>query len=736
MKILFFLSLQFVSLLVFISCLGIETESNSTLSSSSPITDQTVAMDSMQFIVIIEGLGIDSISFEVYDDSSQILSLEKSITSVSDPQSTILIGLHNGVEYTVSYKCFQNGLLIAQQLELLNLNDDLIFYSIPDKILTQLSLGDDRTLLIGEPFSFSFDIDDDSPLITMTFDYLGDGNFIENDRWVYASVGTYHAVVKVVDAFSTAFDTVVVIIVDPAVADVPSSNSFGNSSSTFLTDQFSSGWSSSEFDVYSSTISSSLFYSSTISSSSLYSSTISSSSLYSSTVSSSSLYSSAVSSSSLSSSTISSSSSIAPSVENSDLLCLDNADNDGDGTTDCEDTDCQVLSVCIVDENTDETCNDGVDNDFDGDFDCDDADCAGVNRCKSFSVTYKNNGYGSTSGDVTVDYGGTLALVHTPQSNYLLSSVTITSGSAIVNSNTSIIDITSNITVYTTYELPTYIITLRSFQDGSVIDEPIFQHGEVSNISTAVDDFLVFDRWEAVGSNCFVFGAKNANTTVNCTGPATIYAHFKNKALGTVTDSRDSKTYGWTRINDQIWMTENIDFEVDSSWAVSSYLSIKMGRMYTWGSAMIGGVSSNEDPSGVQGICTPGWHIPSNAEWEKLLGFIASDRGEGSKSGWSWTHVGKYLRTELGAFWGGAVSSDIYGFNAVPIDKIRSWVTAPGTQMNYVLNGYANWWTSTEQDATGAYIKMLGSYSDNVSEVQYEDISKAMGYSVRCVKNP
>ncbi len=57
--------------------------------------------------------------------------------------------------------------------------------------------------------------------------------------------------------------------------------------------------------------------------------------------------------------------------------CDDGIDNDADGATDCDDSDCLPQPVCQgVDV---EVCNDGVDNDGDGDSDCDD-----IEDCNTF----------------------------------------------------------------------------------------------------------------------------------------------------------------------------------------------------------------------------------------------------------------------------------------------------------------------------------------------------------------
>ncbi len=56
-------------------------------------------------------------------------------------------------------------------------------------------------------------------------------------------------------------------------------------------------------------------------------------------------------------------------------VCNDGKDNDGDGATDCKDTECTGTSACI------EACGDGKDNDGDDQVDCDDSDCSNDLAC-------------------------------------------------------------------------------------------------------------------------------------------------------------------------------------------------------------------------------------------------------------------------------------------------------------------------------------------------------------------
>ena len=48
------------------------------------------------------------------------------------------------------------------------------------------------------------------------------------------------------------------------------------------------------------------------------------------------------------------------------------------------------------------------------------------------------------------------------------------------------------------------------------------------------------------------------------------------------------------------------------------------GLLYNQHAIMHGASCSNTNPSGVQGICPIGWHLPSNAEWEYMINYIGS----------------------------------------------------------------------------------------------------------------
>lgn len=70
--------------------------------------------------------------------------------------------------------------------------------------------------------------------------------------------------------------------------------------------------------------------------------------------------------------------------------CDDGLDNDGNGATDCDDTACETDSAC-TETGAESDCDDDVDNDSDGAADCDDSDCAADSACTAAPETDCSN---------------------------------------------------------------------------------------------------------------------------------------------------------------------------------------------------------------------------------------------------------------------------------------------------------------------------------------------------------
>lgn len=191
---------------------------------------------------------------------------------------------------------------------------------------------------------------------------------------------------------------------------------------------------------------------------------------------------------------------------------------------------------------------------------------------------------------------------------------------------------------------------------------------------------------------------------------------------GYLTDSRDGRLYRTVKIGAQTWMAENLNFKgpgADSGWCYndSAVYCAQRGRLYKWASAMAGSPTSTSVPSGVRGLCPEGTHVPSDAEWAKLVDFIGGEtRGMSklkAKEGWS----------DIG---GGA---DTYGFRAIPAGE-RSYTT-----LFEDLNDYATWWTSTDNGAPGEFTWtyfLVGGARTTITRLS-TTVERAL--SVRCVKD-
>lgn len=173
-------------------------------------------------------------------------------------------------------------------------------------------------------------------------------------------------------------------------------------------------------------------------------------------------------------------------------------------------------------------------------------------------------------------------------------------------------------------------------------------------------------------------------------------------ADSTMTDSRDGQIYKTVKIGDQIWMAENLNFEVDSSYCYndSAKYCTKYGRLYSWAAA--------------NRACPDGWHLPTIDEFETLFATVGkqSIAGKKLKSASGWNNDGN--------------GTDDFGFTALPAG-IRY-----GKDKYYNYEGHhANFWSSIKNGSDSAdYVNMFYGY-DSVHVFVHD---KNDGMSVRCLK--
>ena len=221
--------------------------------------------------------------------------------------------------------------------------------------------------------------------------------------------------------------------------------------------------------------------------------------------------------------------------------------------------------------------------------------------------------------------------------------------------------------------------------------------------------------------------------------------------VSTLTDI-DGNVYNTIQIGNQCWMKENLrtkkyangtpisqgssttstttaywNYPTDSSSNMSTY-----GLLYNWKAVMGSSSSSSANPSGVQGICPTGWHMPSDAEWKQMEMAVGMSQSDADNTGWR-GDIAARLCGNTG--WTSSSNDNAAGNTSAAGRNSSGFSALPA---GYYLGGYgnfgygANFWSSTEASSTDAYSRYLNYVT---SGVYRNGSSKKYGYSVRCLKD-
>jgi uncharacterized protein (TIGR02145 family) len=186
-------------------------------------------------------------------------------------------------------------------------------------------------------------------------------------------------------------------------------------------------------------------------------------------------------------------------------------------------------------------------------------------------------------------------------------------------------------------------------------------------------------------------------------------------------------------------MAENLNFDADGSRCYgddtggdSEGNCAKYGRLYKWATAMDGAASSDANPSGVQGICPSGWHLPSSAEWVALA-ISAGGTGTNGNSGPAGTKLKAKSGWNAHATYGNG--TDDFGFSALPGGEGYS----NGNFSNFSYAGNSgNWWGTSELESPNNdtyHIQSMYYSSEVASHFWDGSIGKFGLLSVRCVQD-
>lgn len=207
-------------------------------------------------------------------------------------------------------------------------------------------------------------------------------------------------------------------------------------------------------------------------------------------------------------------------------------------------------------------------------------------------------------------------------------------------------------------------------------------------------------------------------------------------------DVRDGQTYTTVLIGAQCWMKQNLNIgtmvnnavETTDNGTIEKYCynntssnCTTYGGLYQWAEMVqyYNGASNTASwssaPTGpLQGICPAGWHLPTDAEWTtlmNLLGGSAVAGGEIKETGlthWNSPNTGATNSSGFTAFGGGfRYANPSFGFSN--------------------LKGTANFWSCSEGSVPGQAWNYIPSY--NWAGINIYDSQKALGYTVRCIKD-
>jgi len=181
-----------------------------------------------------------------------------------------------------------------------------------------------------------------------------------------------------------------------------------------------------------------------------------------------------------------------------------------------------------------------------------------------------------------------------------------------------------------------------------------------------------------------------------------------------LTDIRDNKQYPTVKIGTQCWMAMNLDFGTQipstamqrDNCVVEKYCYTDiagncaiMGGLYQWDEMM-----RFEDAPALQGICPPGWHVPTQNDWSSLFNFYISNGFAGSPL--------KY--------------TGYSGFNAL-LDGVRFHNSI------YDFTNFATFlWSSNSHGPQKAWAHAMNTPNPSVSNYPG---NRSNAFSIRCIKD-
>jgi uncharacterized protein (TIGR02145 family) len=191
-------------------------------------------------------------------------------------------------------------------------------------------------------------------------------------------------------------------------------------------------------------------------------------------------------------------------------------------------------------------------------------------------------------------------------------------------------------------------------------------------------------------------------------------------------------SYKTVTIGTQQWMAENLkvskyndgtpvpnvanDIEWNNTSAAWAYYNndvtnnAKYGKLYNW-------YTVSPTTNGDKNVCPTGWHIPTDAEWNILIGYLGGENIAGGKM------------KEVGLTSWDSPNTDA--------SNTSLFTGLPGGYRYkdgncYDIGNFGNWWSSTEYSTGNALNRFLNEVNGSAGK---DNDDKKNGFSVRCLKD-
>jgi uncharacterized protein (TIGR02145 family) len=235
-------------------------------------------------------------------------------------------------------------------------------------------------------------------------------------------------------------------------------------------------------------------------------------------------------------------------------------------------------------------------------------------------------------------------------------------------------------------------------------------------------------KWSNGSEFPFIKDLASGSYTITITDQRNCDVSRTYNIYGRLIDNRDSTVYRTIEVGNRVWMADNLNYgktissdqkprknnEVEKyCYGDAEANCFRFGALYTWREMMQYTKADNSRRGSVQGVCPPGWHIPTDKEWSIMV----EELGGPEKAGKRMKAINLW-RPEFADFFYPS------GFNASPAGNLDI------SGQYYYFGNIATFWSSSLETDQNAWQRTL---TNTGTGVYRNDSNIEYGFSVRCV---